>query len=211
MPLPDTSHTRAPIDFHRPLGQNRAMPARTLIPALPAPEPAPVLSRRAVLGGVGALVLLPGCSLTGSGTGAYDPVNISQGEAASAINAIRRQHGLAELSPNGTLLRLAKEQAGLMARHDLLTHEVTKANSFRNRMVKASYGGNAGENLSAGRRDLASALRGWMNSAGHRKNMLNPNHRDFGIAAARVAADRQSRYGIYWALVLGGPPPPETA
>jgi len=163
--------------------------------------------RRAFLALGGAALVLAACTDTGGlVSGGFDPVDVSQAEAKDAINAIRRQNGVGELVPDPILRQLAIDQAQLMARYDILSHVVTPNNIFRRRMIRSGYGGPAAENISAGRHNLADALNGWMNSPEHRENMLNPLRTRFGIAAARVAPDRKSRYGIYWAFMLGNPP-----
>jgi hypothetical protein len=70
---------------------------------------------------------------------------------------------------------------------------------------RAGYNGIAGENLSAGRNSIDAVVDGWMNSAGHRRNMLDSRFTEFGLAAAQVPGDRASRYRNYWALILGNP------
>ncbi|MEI7690548.1 MAG: CAP domain-containing protein [bacterium] len=40
----------------------------------------------------------------------------------------------------------------------------------------------AGENLARGFLDAKSSMNAWMNSPSHRKNILNPNYRDIGVA-----------------------------
>jgi uncharacterized protein YkwD len=51
----------------------------------------------------------------------------------------------------------------------------------------------AGENLAAGQRTPADAVRGWMNSPGHRENIMN---RSFGQLGIGVAMDNTGR--LYW-------------
>jgi Cysteine-rich secretory protein family len=160
--------------------------------------------RRAFLALGGSALLLSACADRGGlAVGGFDPIDVSQAETEAALNAIRRENGLGELVQDTVLLQLAVDQAFLMARYDVLSHEVTGNNAFRRRMIRSGYGAPAGENLSAGRPTLAAAIKGWMNSPDHRENMLNPGRARFGIAAARVAPERKSRYGIYWALMLG--------
>ena len=120
--------------------------------------------------------------------------------AESAINSIRRAHGLGRVHPDRSLQGAAEHQARLMAAHDKISHAVSAGQSFRNRMRQAGISGRTGENVSAGRRDLASVLDGWMNSPGHRRNLLNRDFSRFGLASA--LPEGRSRYGIYWALIL---------
>jgi uncharacterized protein YkwD len=43
---------------------------------------------------------------------------------------------------------------------------------------------------------------GWMNSDGHRANILNENYTHIGIG---YAAWDGSQYGVYWTAVFGSP------
>lgn len=135
---------------------------------------------------------------------AYVGIEVSSSAAASAINALRASNRRAPLTPDGALQRAAAHQAELMAELDEISHRL-RGQALPSRVRRAGYDGLAGENLSAGRTALAAVLDGWMNSPGHRRNMLDPRFSEFGIAAARVAPDRPSRYRTYWALIFGIP------
>lgn len=159
-------------------------------------------SRRQFLALAAAGVALSGCTLFG---GSYDLIAISDRQAEDAINAIRARNGIGPVAHSRPLQIVASQQARLMAEDDQLTHEVRAGLGLQGRIVRAGYQGISGENISAGYASLASVLEGWMNSPGHRRNLLDSRFTEFGIAAARVAGGRQSRFGTYWALVLGTP------
>ena len=55
------------------------------------------------------------------------------------------------------------------------------------------------ENIGTGYHNLDQAMAGWKNSAGHRKNLLNPDVTEIGIA---VAYTPKGKFHDYWALVL---------
>lgn len=59
------------------------------------------------------------------------------------------------------------------------------------------------ENLSAGRSDPAQVCDGWMNSKGHKANMLNPTYTEAGIYHA-VTDDPNCKFEDYWVIVLQG-------
>lgn len=52
----------------------------------------------------------------------------------------------------------------------------------------------AGENIAAGQSSPQNVMDSWMNSPGHRKNILNPDFEYIGVGLARGGS-----YGIYWA------------
>ncbi|KYH34777.1 cysteine-rich secretory protein family protein [Clostridium tepidiprofundi DSM 19306] len=51
----------------------------------------------------------------------------------------------------------------------------------------------AGENIALGQRTPKEVMNSWMNSPGHRSNILNPNYTEIGVGIA-YSKDR----GIYW-------------
>ena len=52
----------------------------------------------------------------------------------------------------------------------------------------------AGENIAAGQSSPQNVMDSWMNSPGHRKNILNPDFEYIGVGLARGGSN-----GIYWA------------
>jgi len=49
------------------------------------------------------------------------------------------------------------------------------------------------ENIAMGQRTSQEVVRAWMNSSGHRANILDRGHRRIGVGAYRTAGDT-----IYW-------------
>ncbi|HEY6736420.1 MAG TPA: CAP domain-containing protein [Candidatus Saccharimonadia bacterium] len=66
--------------------------------------------------------------------------------------------------------------------------------------IKAKgYGGQCfGENIAMGQKTPREVFVAWMNSAGHRANILNANYRDLGVA------ELAGPNGPLWAMELGG-------
>jgi hypothetical protein len=121
--------------------------------------------------------------------------------AQAAISRYRAEHGLPPVTPDAKLMRLAAEQANAMARAGVLDHEV--ARPFQARVV--SYGPEvAVENIAAGTKTFASTLDIWEHSPGHDANLRRAGVTRFGIASA---AAPDSRYKIFWALIMAGEKP----
>lgn len=161
----------------------------------------PLLSRR-LFGrqflGLGLTALtLSGCvSLPQS---RYPALDVSA-EALDGINRFRAENGLQPLKIDAGLVELAKDQAGLMANKQILSHDVE--GDFESRMNKGGYRKQAGaENVGAGHADVAATLAAWQRSPGHRANLLMPEAIRFGMAKADAS---QARYQNYWALILAG-------
>ena len=58
-----------------------------------------------------------------------------------------------------------------------------------------------GENIAAGQKSPSAVMTGWMNSAGHKANILSKNFKSIGIACYYVPG---SQYGYYWVQCFGG-------
>lgn len=102
-------------------------------------------------------------------------------ELLSLINAQRKAYGLPELSFNSELQRVAKAKAQDLVANNYFSHtSPTYGSPFD--MMK-SFGityKTAGENI-AGNSSLSGAVDAWMNSTGHRENILNNAYNYTGI------------------------------
>ncbi len=128
-------------------------------------------------------------------------VTLDAAAAQSMISGYRSNNGLAPVTVDPELMRLASEQARAMAAHDRMDHNA--ARPFAERIRHSSVSGSvAVENISAGYHTLAEAFSGWRDSPPHRANMLNRNVSRMGIAAVYAPG---SKYKVFWALILAGP------
>ncbi len=132
------------------------------------------------------------------------PPQLTEASILSAINEARRANGGHKpMTYNGKLEAACRTQVGLMVEKDQLAHDLGM--KLRARTDQAGYRGAVGENLAGGQSTLEGAIEGWLNSAGHRATLLSDKFVEFGVAVARVPAERKSRYGIYWCFIAGGP------
>jgi len=111
-------------------------------------------------------------------------------EIATSLNGFRAAHGLSQLRIDGTLAALASEHSADMARRDSLDHD-----GF---MTSRGPRGARAENVAYGCRDPACVIQQWVNSSGHRKNMLIPSLTRYGLASATSASGK-----TYWTLLVG--------
>lgn len=101
-------------------------------------------------------------------------------QAFSATNANRTHNGLAALRPNVCLKHAAVRQAKLMAQQEQMFHQDL------GRVMKDCGLNTAGENVAYGYPSGKSVVNdGWMNSEGHRANILNPSFKLMGIGARK--------------------------
>jgi uncharacterized protein YkwD len=121
--------------------------------------------------------------------------NALESQVLAELNATRREHGLAPLRLALPLAAAADSHSRTMGRFGFFSHDSRDGTDFSQR-VKRYYGpGRAGtwsvgENLlwASPTIDPAAALRMWMGSPGHRKNVLNPRWREIGLSAVAVAS-----------------------
>jgi uncharacterized protein YkwD len=108
----------------------------------------------------------------------------------SELNGFRASHGLSQLRTDATLTALASEHAGDMARRDSLDHD-----GF---MAHRGPRGARAENVAYGCKDSPCVIQQWVNSSGHRKNMLIPSINRYGLASATSPSGKK-----YWTLLVG--------
>jgi uncharacterized protein YkwD len=157
----------------------------------------PNLNRRLLLIGLAAMAGLAACSTvsvpTGEGAGASS-------SATATLAGIRASAGLPALVPDAQLEQAALQQAGYMASRERMSHTTGWGKDFASRMKDNGVRGAAAENIAEGRFDQQKLFDIWMHSAGHRRNMLDPDFSRFGLAYVRDGRDSAIRY---WSLVLG--------
>jgi uncharacterized protein YkwD len=116
---------------------------------------------------------------------------------AELISNFRVSQGLGRVTMDTTLNRIAQEQATAMATRGVLDHGV--AGSFSSR-VASSGSGRAAENIAYGYDSFTKTLDQWINSGGHRKNLLMQGASRIGVASAKNSTTGRT----YWALVIAG-------
>jgi uncharacterized protein YkwD len=121
-------------------------------------------------------------------------LNATGDNPAVLISAFRHQHGEDSVVINAALTRIAQEQANAMAMRDLLDHDALAPFSSR---IGRSGLSRAAENIAYGYSDFASTLKQWINSDGHRANLLLHGAKWIGVAHA------QNGHRVYWAMVIG--------
>lgn len=127
---------------------------------------------------------------------AATPVMASE-SAAEQISGFRLKHGEGRIVRDATLDRIAMDQARAMAAKDDLSHDALGPFTKR---VAPSGAGRAAENIAYGYDDFEKTLGQWIDSSGHRKNLLLHNATRVGIASAKNASGKRT----YWAMVIAG-------
>lgn len=100
----------------------------------------------------------------------------------SAHNAERARSGLKPLRINQQLSTAAQKHADWMAATRNMSHTGKNGSSFTDRISAEGYKYSmGGENIAFGYTSVASVLSGWMNSPGHRANIMNPRYVEAGF------------------------------
>ena len=109
-------------------------------------------------------------------------VSSYEAEVIRLVNEIRVQNGLKALRTNWELSRVARYKSQDMADKHYFSHtSPTYGSPFR--MMK-SFGltyRTAGENIAYGQRTPQQVVNAWMNSSGHRANILNSSYTQIGV------------------------------
>jgi uncharacterized protein YkwD len=108
------------------------------------------------------------------------------------LNAERDRHGLRPLSLDPRLSTAARRHARDMATRNYFSHTSLDGSSFVDRIRRAGYLRGArswavAENIAWGSGGLASPKaigRSWMQSPGHRANILSRSYRELGVGVA---------------------------
>jgi uncharacterized protein YkwD len=165
----------APTAVAAPMALSNSIPTTVLAPAVrirpPAPAPAP-------------------------------PADVSPmlRDMLDQVNAERSGHGLAPMRLDDRLVLAAQRHADDQARRGQMTHTGGDGSTLAERVDRVGYDWRSlAENVAYGYGDVASALAGWMASAGHRRNILSANV-DLGVGLAYGADGRP-----YWTQVFAAP------
>jgi uncharacterized protein YkwD len=119
------------------------------------------------------------------------------------INIERANAGLSALSAQGQLGSAAQLHSADMACNNYFSHTGLDGSSSGDRAQRQGYGsGFVGENIAAGYSSPESTVKGWMNSPGHKANILNVDYTEIGVG---YAFGGNSDYGSYWTAVFARP------
>lgn len=122
----------------------------------------------------------PTAIVGGSSTSCVDGKN--QCAVFEIVNAERGQAGLLPYAYNPHLAAAAQAHAADMVQQDYFSHTSLDGRSFGDRVNETEYTGSpTGENIAAGQRSPESVMASWMDSEGHRANILSTRSTDIGI------------------------------
>lgn len=133
-------------------------------------------------------------------TGTVTSVNSMEKQVASLTNSKRKAAGLGNLTLDSQLSKLARMKAEDMAKNGYFSHTSPTYGSAFDMMKKygVSYR-TAGENIAKGQKTPEAVMNGWMNSSGHRANILSSAYTHIGVGYAK-----DSKGNTYWVQIFKG-------
>ncbi|MCL2522207.1 MAG: SafA/ExsA family spore coat assembly protein [Erysipelotrichales bacterium] len=117
-----------------------------------------------------------------------------ENEVVNLVNSERAKAGLRPLTNNWEISRVARIKSQDFINRNYFSHNSpTYGTPFQ--MLK-SFGipfSAAAENIASGQRTPAAVMSSWLNSPGHRANIMNPNFNQIGVGVAR-----DNRGNLFW-------------
>lgn len=123
----------------------------------------------------------------------------TQAEAVlNLVNQERSKAGLKPLKMSEELRSIANLKAKDMAENNYFDHNSpTYGSPFQMLQNFGVHYSAAGENIAAGQRSPEEVMNSWLNSSGHRANILNKNFTELGVGYYEGG-----KYGTYWTQLL---------
>lgn len=205
---PPTQDTKVAEDsydtYHGPIGEDTS-PAPSAAPTASATaNPSPSVTR-APQTAAPAPRKTPAASRTtqrvitrSSRTATNGTADSREGQVVAIVNRERAAAGCGAVQINAALATAARLHSQDQAATNNMSHTGSDGSSFVERARQAGYQNPIGENVAMGYRTPDAVMQGWMNSDGHRRNILNCQAKAIGVGVA-AAADGS----LYWTQVFG--------
>jgi len=121
-----------------------------------------------------------------------------QAKVVAETNRQRAMNGCGAVTVNAKLTKAAQAHSVDQAEHNTMSHDGSNGSTPWDRSKAAGYDNAIGENVAMGFRDAAAVMDGWMNSPGHRANILNCDAKAIGVGLAKA-----SDGSPYWTQMFG--------
>lgn len=106
----------------------------------------------------------------------------AEDQVVELVNAERAKVGCSPVKVNAKLTEAAEAHSKDMAEHSNMSHSGSDGSSPGDRIERAGYSWSTyGENVAYGYGSAKSVMEGWMNSSGHRANILNCDFKEIGV------------------------------
>jgi uncharacterized protein YkwD len=115
------------------------------------------------------------------------------------VNEERRKAGLPRLTAQAQLAQAARAYSTDMATRNFFSHYSPEGSTVADRVALTGYPfAVVGENIAWGQKDARQVMNAWMNSRGHRANILSVHYTEIGVG---VAADKKGN--LVWTQNFG--------
>lgn len=176
VPAPEAAPVEPAPAPSEPAAPEHAEPAQPAAPAAPAAPGAPSTPA-------------PSTAAPGATVG----MNEQAAEVFRLVNVQRVQAGCTELRADTQLTAAAQLHSEDMSANNYMSHTSKDGRSASDRASAQGYSAFSGENVAKGYRSAADVMDGWMNSPGHRANILNCESVALGVGVS----------GDAWTQVFG--------
>jgi uncharacterized protein YkwD len=179
--------------------------ARPSTSASKRPKASPSASRKVSGQGVPGTSAKPSPSRTtqAPSTGGGDSSGSSSTITAviTLVNQERAKAGCSGLTSESRLEAAAQKHSELQADRNEMSHQLAGEASMGDRVTAEGYRWRSvAENVAAGYPDAASVMDGWMNSPGHKANILNCGYQEIGVGLAKSSSGTP-----YWTQNFASP------
>lgn len=125
-------------------------------------------------------------------------------EVTATVNRLRRDRGLPPLAPNELLDSAAQRHAEDMLRRLYYSHRSPEGAGPGERVAATGYHGGevVSENIAKGLFSPTEVVERWMNSSGHRRNILRSGSIHTGLGVAFGETERG--FEVVWVQLFGG-------
>ncbi len=128
-------------------------------------------------------------------------MSADEAEVLRLTNVERAKKGCPALNANAALAAAARGHSQDMAEKGYFEHTSPNGSTMQDRVEAAGYRwSRIAENIAAGGQSAADTMSQWMNSSGHRANILDCALKDLGVGLYRKPG---SPYGSYWTQDFG--------
>jgi uncharacterized protein YkwD len=160
------------------------------------------VSRLAQIGPSNSPSPVPSATPAATRSTAKPPGNTSyEDQVVTLVNQERAKAGCKALTVDSRLVTAARGHSQDMATRNYFDHNTPEGVTPWTRITNAGYKfSSAAENIAAGQSTPASVMNAWMNSEGHRANILNCNLRNIGVGLAY-----NTKHTPYWTQDFGTP------
>ncbi|MEU1349285.1 CAP domain-containing protein [Streptomyces sp. NPDC005795] len=169
-----TAAAKASASAKAPTASKTAPAARTTKSSAPASASSPARTAKPTT--------KPSASAPAAGkTTAPAVATSAQAAVLALVNQERATVGCSPVTASSSLASLAQNFSDDMASRGFFDHTDPDGKSPWDRASAAGVSGLGGENIARGQADAAAVMEAWMNSEGHRANILNCDYKTLGV------------------------------